>query len=221
MSLRKVCALVFVFACGASTVYGQRSYEVTPFFGTRFGGSIDLTQQGNPNVDFLKIKNSEDFGIMGGVAFWGNFQGEFMWNRQPTSLSAHNPNDNTYSFVSNMNLDMYQFDVLYEFKSVESKLRPFAVAGLGFSHWGGIASVGGQSVLPYSNSFSYNIGGGVKYFFTDHIGIRAELRYSPSHSTQGIQEYCDPFYGCSPAQVANKANQGQANIGLIFRFNKL
>ncbi len=59
-----------------------------------------------------------------------------MWNRQPTSLSSHNPNDGIYTFLSNMNLDMYQFDVLFQFKSAESKFRPFVARGLGFSHFG-------------------------------------------------------------------------------------
>jgi opacity protein-like surface antigen len=220
MYLRKALYLLVVLVCGASRIRAQRQYEVTPFFGTRFGGNIDLSQQGNPNIDFLKLKNSEDFGIMGGVSFWGNFQGEFMWNRQPTSLSAHNPNDGTYSFVSNMNLDMYQFDVLYQFKSAESKLRgfsPFVVGGLGFSHFG-VQPVNGQQVLGFSNRFSYNLGGGVKYFFTRHFGLRAEARWSPSHTTQGQSVFCDPVFGCSPTTVANKAEQGQANIGLIYRF---
>jgi len=210
-------ALFLIFT--ASGAYAQREYEVTPFFGTRFGGNIDLSQQGNPNVDFLKIKSSEDFGIMGGVTFWQNFQGEFMWNRQPTSLSAHNPADNSYNFVSNMNFDMYQFDVLYTFRSPEAKLRPFAVAGLGFSHFG-VQPVNGASVLGFSNRFAYNIGGGVKYYFSKHWGVRAEVRWSPSHTTQGQSIYCDPIFGCAPTTVANKAEQGQANIGVIFRFGK-
>ncbi|HLZ90897.1 MAG TPA: outer membrane beta-barrel protein [Candidatus Acidoferrum sp.] len=221
MFVRKMLFLGLILMCGVPKAHAQREYEITPFFGTRFGGNIDLSQQGNPNVDSLKIKSSEDFGIMGGVSFWGNFQGEFMYNRQPTSLSAHNPNDGTYTFVSNMNLDMYQFDVLYQFKSMETKFRgftPFVVGGLGLSHFG-IQPVNGQQVLPFGTRFSYNLGGGIKYFFTSHFGLRAEVRWSPSHTTQGVAEYCDPFFGCSPTTVANKAEQGQANIGLIFRFN--
>ena len=219
MRWRQLLLLGLFSICSASVVRAQREFEVTPFVGTRFGGNIDLSQQGNPNVDFLKIKSSLDYGVMGDVTFWQNFQGEFMWNRQPTSLSSHNPTDNTYAFVSNMNLDMYQFSVLYEFLSPERKLRPFAVAGLGFSHFG-VQPVGGESVLPFSNRFSYNIGGGVKYFFNSHWGLRAEVRWSPSHTTSGLATYCDPFFGCAPTTVANKAEQGQANIGVIYRFRK-
>jgi opacity protein-like surface antigen len=219
MSNWKVLSLGFFFVCTTSIVQAQKQFEITPFVGTRFGGNIDLSQQGNPSVDFLKIKSSVNYGIMGGVTFWQSFEGEFMWNRQPTSLSSHNPNDNTYSFVSNMNLDMYQFDVLYSFLSPERKLRPFVVAGLGFSHFG-VQPLNGQNVLGFSNRFAYNLGGGVKYFFNPHWGLRAELRWSPSHTTSGLSEYCDPYFGCAPTTVANKAEQGQANVGIIYRFGR-
>jgi opacity protein-like surface antigen len=210
---------LFLLLCttAVQAQYENGRYEITPFFGTRFGGNIDLSQSGNPNVDYLKIKNSEDFGIMGDVSFWGNFQGEFMWNRQPTSLTSHDPTTNTFSPVANMNFDMYQFSILYQFLSPNRKLRPFAVAGLGFSHYG-VGQVNGENALGFSNRFAYNLGGGVKYFFSSHWGVRVEARWSPTHTTSGLSEYCDPFYGCYPATTANKAEQGQANIGVIYRF---
>jgi opacity protein-like surface antigen len=217
MNFRKAVFLLILFTCGALRAHAQREYEVTLFFGSRIGGNIDVSQQGDPNVDSLKIKSSENYGILGGVSFWNNFQAEFMWNRQPTSLSTHNPNDNTYAFLSNMNMDMYQADILYHFKGPDSKFRPFVVGGLGLSHFG-LPLVNGQNPLGFSNRFSFNLGGGVKYYFSQHIGVRAELRWSPSETTQGQTEYCDPIYGCGPTTVTNMAQQGQANIGLIIRF---
>lgn len=218
MFLRKVLFVFFVLVCAASTVRAQREYEATGFIGERFGGNIDLTQVGIQNIDYLYINSSKNYGAMFDVSFWGNFQGEFMWNRQPTTLSAHDPITNTSSFFSNLNLDMYQFDILYQFKSSDSKFRPFVVGGLGFSHWGisGTPGINSQNTLGFSKSFSYNIGGGVKYFFNDHWGVRGEVRWSPSHTTQGAG-YCS-YYGCVP--TTNSAEQGQANIGVIFRFNK-
>jgi hypothetical protein len=99
---------------------------------------------------------------MGGVTFWQNFHGELMWNRQPTHLSSHNPIDNSYAFASNMNLDMYQFDLRNAFR---------------------------------------NIGGGVKYYFGRHWGVRAEIRWSPSHTTQGESIYCDSIFGCAQCPI--------------------
>lgn len=219
MRWRKIVLIAVVSLCGVLSAHAQKEYEVTPFFGARVGGNIDESAVGNPNVDFLKIKNSENYGIMAGVTFWGHFEGEFMWNRQPTSLSSHNPNDDTFTFLSNMNLDMYQGDILYQFRSSDSKFRPFIVGGLGLSHFG-VPPVSGQSVLGFSNRFSYNLGGGVKYFFTPHVGLRLEARWSPTDTTQGQGQFCDEFGNCFPTAITNKAEQGQANIGLIFRFKK-
>jgi opacity protein-like surface antigen len=219
MSWWKMLSFGLLLLCSATAIKAQRDYEITPFVGSRFGGNIDLSQQGNPDVDFLKVKSSINYGVMGGVTFWQNFEGEFMWNRQPTSLSAHNPTDGSYTFVSNMNFDMYQFDVLYSFLSPERKLRPFVVAGLGFSHYG-VEPVNGQSALGFSNRFAYNIGGGMKYFFNRHWGLRAELRWSPTHSTSSQDVFCDPEFGCAPSTSANKVEQGQVNAGVIFRFGK-
>jgi opacity protein-like surface antigen len=217
MHWRKVLLVVGLMLSGVSAAHAQKEYEITPFFGGRVGGIIDESAVGNPNVDYLRIKNSENYGIMAGVTFWGNFEGEFMWNRQPTSLSSHNPSDGTLTFLSNMNLDMYQGDILYHFKPSDSKFRPFIVAGLGLSHFG-VPPVNGQSVLGFSNRFSFNLGGGVKYFFTPHVGLRLEARWSPTDTTQGQGEFCDEFGNCFPTTITNKAEQGQANIGLIFRF---
>lgn len=219
MSFWKTLSCGLFLLCAASVVQAQHQFEITPFVGSRFGGNIDVSQQGNPNVDYLKIKSSIDYGIMGGVTFWDNFEGEFMWNRQPTSLTAHNPTSDVFTYVSSMNFDMYQFDVLYHFLSTESKLRPFVVAGLGFSHYG-VPSVGGQSVLGFDNRFAYNLGGGVKYFLSPHWGLRMELRWSPSHTTSGESVYCDPVFGCAPTSSANKAQQGQVNAGIIYRFGR-
>jgi opacity protein-like surface antigen len=220
MSRRMMCVLGLVLLSSmAAPARAQNEFEITPFAGVRFGGVIDFTQAGIPTLDYLKIKNTENYGFMADYTFWTDFQGEFMWNRQPTSLSAHDPTTDTLTFLSNMNLDLYHFNIVYQFKSSQDNFRPFIVGGLGWARWGG-ASVAGQSILPYTNSFAYNLGGGVKYYFSDHFGVRAELRYSPSRTTPGVQVYCDPFYGCSQFQAPNKANQGQANIGLIFRFHK-
>jgi hypothetical protein len=78
MNFKKAVVLLILFTCGVLRAYAQREYEVTPFFGPRIGGNIDVSQRGDPNVDSLKIKSSENYGIWGGVSFWNNFQAEFM-----------------------------------------------------------------------------------------------------------------------------------------------
>ena len=202
-------AMLFLPLAG-SVAHAQSRFEVTPFYGTRFGGHIDVNA--GP-VDYLQIKSGMNYGVMGDVSVWRHFYFEFMWNRQPTTLSAHDANTGVLTTVApNATIDMYQFGALYQFRSYDAKFRPFIVGGAGFAH------INSQGVLDFSNRFTFNFGAGVKYFFASHVGLRAEVRYSPFRTTESQGIYCDPFFGCFPTLYPNYAQQGQANAGLIFRF---
>jgi opacity protein-like surface antigen len=215
MFLRQAISLAIIFlSCGVSSAFAQYGYshrniEITPFGGSRFGGVIDLN---TTPIDFLTIKSTWDYGVMGDVDVWPNVQAEFMWNRQPTRLGAHNIDTGQVSPVGDATLDMYQWSILFALRQPEAKLKPYFVSGLGFTHFDT------NNALNFNYRFSYNFGGGVKYFFSRHVGLRLEARYSPSRTTSSNVLICDPFFGCFPARVANYARQGQANLGLIVRF---
>jgi opacity protein-like surface antigen len=202
------CAL-----CGASPekISGRyrRRYTISPFVGVRFGGTIAIN---TPHVDYLPISSSVNWGFNAGVGLAPNLFGEFMWNRQQTTLSAHDVLTNvTVPLTNRAHLDMWQGSLLYEF-STRSKLRPFVVAGIGFTHFDS------YGILSFSNRFSYNLGGGVKYLLAPQVALRGELRWSPSRTTTSSAVFCDPFLGCFTTPINNHAEQGQANIGLEFRF---
>ena len=191
--------------------FWKRGVEITPFGGSRFGGVIDANSSTATNVDYLTIRSGWDYGAMLDVDVFPHGQAEFMWNNQPTVLGAHIPGSGS-TRIGEASLDMFQWSFLYQFLQPGSKLQPYAVAGVGFT------SYNTNGIIDLGNEFGYNVGGGVKYFFTPHFGLRLEARYSPSRTTQGYGEYCDPFYGCYTALVNNYAHQGQANLGVIFRF---
>jgi opacity protein-like surface antigen len=200
-------ALLLLFAVfPAQAQYSDHnSIELTPFGGSRFGGSIDFS-----NGDFLNIKSSWDYGAMADVDLVPHLQGEFMWNRQPTQLTVPSPGGSTP--VTNATLDMFQWSLLvYPFPR-GAKFIPYFVGGAGFDHFDT------RGFLPgFDNKFAYNIGIGVKYFFLPHVGIRLEGRYSPTHTTSSAAVFCNPFF-CQTGTIANFAEQGQANLGIIFRF---
>jgi opacity protein-like surface antigen len=195
--------------------FWHRGFEITPFGGSRFGGVIDLsnTEEGSgpSNVDYLTIRSGWDYGAMLDVDLFPHLQGEFMWNNQPTVLGEHVPGSGS-TRIGEASLDMFQWSALYEFLQPGGKLQPYAVGGIGFT------SFNTNGIINLGNEFAFNFGGGVKYFFTSHVGLRLEARFSPSRTTEGEQLFCDPFFGCVPAQVSNYAHQGQANLGVIFRF---
>jgi outer membrane protein W len=174
---RLALLFTFVLACALPNAYAQRNVDITPFFGYRFGGKIDVTRLGNPDADYLKIKSSENFGVLANFPIWRNLQGEFIWNRQPTSLTTHNPNDGTYTFLSKMNMDSYLFGASYNFREADKKVQPFVGIDFGFTHFG-TPLVNGQPPLNFVNRYAFNASGGVKYFFTRNFGIRTEVRWS-------------------------------------------
>ena len=190
--------------------FWNRGIEITPFGGSRFGGVIDANPTGASNVSDISIRSSWDYGAMLDVDLFPHAQAEFMWNQQPTVLSQQYFSGGQ-TRISEASLSMYQWSFLYQFLQPGSKLQPYAVAGIGFT------SYNTNGVIDLGNEFAYNFGGGVKYFFTPHFGLRLEGRFSPSRTTQGLGEYCG-FYGCYEATVNNYAHQGQANLGVIFRF---
>jgi opacity protein-like surface antigen len=222
-----VLAVVVLFVLGAGVVRAQsyghdRDIEVTPFGGTRFGGSIAFNPpatytptggESSASIDSMSIKSSFDYGVLFDYGIWPGFQAEFMWNRQPTELHAHDANTGAIYNVGQANLDMYQWGALWELKGEEAKLKPFIAMGLGFTHLNTYGSLTG-----FSNRLAYNIGGGVKYEFAQHVGLRAEVRYSPTRTTHETGVVEDAFGDVYQTRITNHANQGQANIGVIVRF---
>ena len=209
---RRGLPLSLLLFLGIPNAHAQR-FEVTPFFGARFGGTINLAQQNNPNADFMKIRSSSNYGVMADVSFFRHWQGEFIWSRQPTSLSVHNPNDGTFTYVSKLNLDTYQFGLTYQFRKPEAKLRPFLVFGVGFPHYS-VPVINGT--VPFAGS----LGGGVKYYFTRNFGIRFETRWLNSETTYKGMDLCtyNLYAPPEPCPVNYSTHQGQVNLGLILRF---
>jgi opacity protein-like surface antigen len=221
MVCRKMFLVALLFSTlGVSSAFAQHEFEVTPFGGARFGGVIDFTNSiqtpNNPNVDYYTIKSTWNYGIMGDYTLFSSipgFQVEFMYNHEPTDLDQHIFQTNVKEFLTSADVDQYEWGFNYTFREGDRKIRPFVVGGLGLVHF----NSGGN--LPFSNRFGYNLGGGVKYFFTRHLGARAEVRWAPARTTTGIQLYETPF-GPEEFGVNNHAEQGEANIGLIFRWGR-
>jgi opacity protein-like surface antigen len=218
MAWRRILFLVVIFSTlGVSTARAQHEFEITPFGGSRFGGVIDLantTAFNGGDVDYLTIKSSVSYGIMGDYTLFQSvpsFQLEFMYNHQPTEIGQHVVATDTKTDLTSADVDMYQWGFNYTFRDPEKKIRPYVVGGLGFTHF----NAGGD--LPFSNRFSYNLGIGAKYFFSRHVGLRVEGRWSPTRTTVSPEEI-ETFFGPELIGVTNHAEQGQANVGLIFRF---
>ena len=86
MFSRKMILLTFLVTTMVSGAYAQNRFEIEPFAGARFGGRITIN---TPDVDYLPIDSSLNWGFTTGVGIVPHLFGEFMFNRQTTTLSAH------------------------------------------------------------------------------------------------------------------------------------
>jgi|GEM_PF-4119517 len=68
--------------------------------------------------------------------------------------------------------------------------------------------------------FSTTWGGGVKFYPTQHLGVKAGLRWTPTYiksDAEGL--WCDPFFAtCWVVGDADYSNQLEISAGITFRF---
>jgi hypothetical protein len=68
--------------------------------------------------------------------------------------------------------------------------------------------------------FAWVFGGGIKYSFSKHLGMRLQAKWSPTYIntvTEGV--WCDPFWGgCWAKGDSVFLNELDGTVGLTFRF---
>jgi outer membrane protein W len=211
-SMWLAAAAVFLFAAVSAKAQGK--FELDPFVGYETSASYPVSlssgSTGDP-IDNLRVNGSTAFGTFIDYNLSENFQAEFMWNRNNTSFDAHDEILGSYVSAYHSIIDQYQFGGLYLFRTSDHKLRPYVAASLGFTH-----SENGDDT-PSRTDFSYSLGGGVKYYATRHVGLRADLRYLPTYGSSSNELYCGPF-GCYYANVSHFLNRGSFTGGIIFKF---
>ncbi|GAC1647937.1 MAG: hypothetical protein NVS9B15_06550 [Acidobacteriaceae bacterium] len=208
--------------------------EVTPFGGFETGASAPLTVKsdanGNPTsaINSVSIHKGGSYGAFFDYSKSENFQYEFMWVRNSTSLSQHDfivgNSFDTYSARA----DQYQFGVLFHLLDSTRKLRPYIAGGVGFTHTVRAdtpftSASNNPDFIPASGggtdtAFAFNLGAGAKFYATRHIGLRLDGRFLPSYatSTQGV--ICDELGFCSNGTKRNFYQRLNLGAGVILRF---
>ena len=203
---------------GADSAYAQGyhpspKWELSPFVGYETSGSFPITDVTTPfTINRLRADSGLSYGSFLDYSFSDNFQFELMWSRNSTTFSERNGITGIYTKAFDSDIDLYHFGVLYMFRSPDAKLRPYVAGGLGFSHQFN------SGATPNRTDFSFGMGGGVKYFPTQHFGFRGDLRYVPAYANSSPGTYCDPFGFCYPANVPNYLNRVNVMGGIVFRF---
>jgi opacity protein-like surface antigen len=195
----------------AAQAQGGYQFEITPQVGYRWGGEI----QGDDDALFdtdLEVDEGNAFGLTFDIPLSSNLQLELLANRQETELKFDGGLFGGNVDVADLTIDYYHVGIL--FQGGNSDVRPFFVASAGITDL--------DPDVPGADNesrFSMSLGGGVKVFFNEHIGMRFEGRgffTVIDDYDSGCYEYDYCYGGRDYYDDGDTLAQGQANIGLIF-----
>jgi OOP family OmpA-OmpF porin len=144
-----VALLIFV-----SMGYAQinpRSFSVTPFFG-------GYTFEGNENIDTSAV-----YGLRAGYNFTKHWGVEGFFNYVPANYKDFTGGNDDIKLYG------YGAEALYHFMP-EKRLVPFLAVGAGGTHYSPDAG-------NNSNKFTVDYGAGLKFFLTDWVALRADVRH--------------------------------------------
>jgi opacity protein-like surface antigen len=184
-------------------------FEITPFVGYRFGGSLDVA-----SPDFSKVTADPglSYGITAGFIFDETYVLELMWSRQETELKGSGGTLTPEVHLADATFDQYQFNGLIHFRDEEDWFRPFVLVGLGLSH------LNPKGDLSGSVNFSFGLGGGMKLYLGKHLGIRLQGRYAPTYLSYSSTVYCSLPGACAVATSGSFVHQGEVTGGVFVRF---
>ena len=162
------CGVTSLILCGAIAVVltptqARADGFVTPWVGTAFGNSNN-------------IKNGQKtFGVSAGVMGAGIIGGEadFGWSPSYFGTQSDFGNNTVMTLMGNVILGVPVGG------QHGAGIRPYAVGGIGLIRTqidgGSLTRV--SSASSSNNMFGWDAGGGVMGYFSDHVGLRGDVRY--------------------------------------------
>jgi hypothetical protein len=222
--LKKVLIAALVVLAAASAAWAQ---EPKIELGVLFGYSLSDGVSGDPflapngkTYDRADPKDGMSFALSGGVLAGPNAEVGFMWRRQISTFQLTGPAASTD--VGDLNIDGYHGFFAYNFGDAEAKVRPYALIGLGATHYGEVAYTktgGAAATVNAQTQFSTIWGGGVKFFPTPKVGVQVGMLWTPTYiKTDAEGVWCDPWWGCWVVGDAQYSNQFEFMGGVTFRF---
>ncbi|MEJ2610600.1 MAG: hypothetical protein P8179_11055 [Candidatus Thiodiazotropha sp.] len=184
-----------------SSAIADKGLELTPFIGYRFGGSFN-NEIINRSMD---VDEQGSWGLVISAPTASNKGYEILYSHQDSHLIDKNTPEERFD------LDIHYLQLV---GSVDVNYRYFTAfynGGLGLTYMNP-----GQSGFNNETRLSLSLGGGLKWYLTDQVGIRLEIRgYGTLFNTSGSL-FCHG--GCDLALKSDLFPQFETNLGLIFRF---
>jgi opacity protein-like surface antigen len=204
MHLLFFAAMLWILAV-VPGVASASNYEITPIFGYTFGGEFQDSVTGTT----LDVKDNPNYGIILDINTTPDAQIELYYSVQPTQLKADN---GLFTGNPQFDLDIHYIHLGGTYGVGTEKLKPYVVASVGATYMDP-KGTGHNS----ETRFSMSLGGGVKYFLTEHIGLRLEGRGFGTVFGDSAAAFCANG-ACAIALKGDLFLQFIVNAGVIIAF---
>lgn len=181
--------------------------ELTPTIGYRFGGDFEhLSLNGTP-AD-LSLDDGEEYGLIVTFPVSSRVDLEFRWSHQGTDLT---PSIDHVAAPTELSSDSYLGGVVVFFPVKNEAVKPFINFELGATQYDANNGFAGDA------GFTYAVGGGSKFYFGDHFGVRVQGSYLSGNIPGGQDVFCNADV-CYTGTARNSVGQFEVTTGVVFKF---
>lgn len=185
-------------------------FELTPFGGYMFGGRLRF-YEGD-----LRLKDNANYGLAIDIEVSPDTKLELFWSQMQTSAEFKPFYGYDYLRGSfDLSINYFQIGAIREMG--KDNIRPFGSFSLGTTY-----SSPKDNKISDDWRFSITLGGGVKIWLSDHIGIRLQARLLMPIYWGGVGIFAGWGSGGSSSGISLSAGsailQGDLTGGLIFAF---
>jgi opacity protein-like surface antigen len=201
VTARIAASLFAVLLAGPAPALAQ-SWEASLLAGYTPSAALDRTA---PELNALDVGGGFTLGVQAGYSFSPRWAVEALYTDHDAGLVVSSETGRA---------ELFEFDIrtlhgaaVVHLAGADARLRPFVSAGLGATFFDG-------ADLPSETKFSFGLGAGLKYFWGESFGLRAQARYKPTLlGDEDAGDFCDPFGFCQ-----DRLDQLELLGGVVFRF---
>jgi len=211
--------LCMILTCSWVTAQDYK-YEINGRIGYTFSGGVDVNpiEYLDSTITRISPKSGFSYGLGFDYFLTEQFSAGFNWNKQLSTLRASIQGLQGLDFTD-MSVHNYHVILTYNIFDEGEVFRPFVFGGLGATHHGP-DKIKGISI-DGTTKFSTTWGGGIKYYTSDHLGLKAGIRWTPTYinsNTDGI--YCSDYWdwSCYTVSSSSYSHQFELSAGIIVRF---
>jgi Outer membrane protein beta-barrel domain len=197
----------FAFTLPASA----QVFELTPLFGYRMGGRIEVKNEGEGTSIKTSLKDGLAYGFAAGYRFDEESVFEFRWARQHSELRLPDPTAPAPVSPISTTIDQFHVDFTHEYELDDyPSIRPYVLGSVGATRIG----LPGESFTR----FSFGLGGGVKISIHPRVRWRIQAEWLPIWIEPEARGLTCRGGVCAVILSGTLTHQFEMSFGPVFNF---